>query len=244
MSHQNFHLLFRNNFFIPLLILIFLSFSCKKDEVKPLYNSGTISGYVNIQEDNDGPVLVTASGPYGTKSLKVVRNPETSQYKFSFSGLGNGTYKISAKKDSFGTVDLYNIAVFGTDSVWASYINLYKLAKNPAIPASPTYESQDNYSLVFNIAPVNWKNRLLVFMSTKNDVSYNKYQAYSHVYIENDIKLKFEKARIFKPDTKVYFIIYGSDDLDGGYINSYYNLLIFSSINPEKHSQVFSAIIK
>jgi hypothetical protein len=219
--------------------------SCKKDELKPLFSKGVIKGKVSIfSEYTDSSIFVEITGPYNSKKEKIFKNPNSNLYEYSFGGLGNGTYKITASKDSFGKVDCYNIQTLGNDTIWACYIQLYKVPLILVTPAEPVYSSQDQSYFYFNNAPVNYKVGYKVFMSTSNNVAYNKYLVKDEVESDGENKIRIRKnTSIFKAGTKVYFIIYPCNYSDYGYYNAFYNLTIFSTINPEKHSKIFSATI-
>lgn len=249
MHQLNLLSLFRNKNIVPLMLLVSLLFSCKKDDAEPLYKNGVIEGTVSIQNyDDHSYVMIKASGPYGDQIKKVYKEENSSIFRYKFDGLGNGSYKLSAYKDSFGTVDYYSVGIFGNDTVFLPSIYLYPAVNKTSIPQSPVYESQDSYALIFNSFPITnhlSRFRFIAFMSTRSDVSDKKYQCYWYVepYGEDKIML-YKLPSVFKKGTKIFVVIYPVYQNDSGYFNSYYGLTVFSSISPDVHSKTISVIIE
>lgn len=247
MHRQNLLSLFRNNQYVLLILLFSLLLSCKKDEVKPLYKNGVIEGSINSQYPvNPELITVKAVGPYGEYTIKVSKDEFSSSFRYKFTGLGNGTYKVSALKDSFGTVDYYNVAIFGNDTVSLPIIHLIPVVREVTIPQSPVYESQDYNNFIFSNFPLRHQGyHFIAFMSSKADVSEKKYQCYCYVEPFDQVKIKIYKhPSFFKKGTKVYIVIYPTSLGDSGYFNAFYGLEIFSSIAPDVHSQTFTATIE
>jgi hypothetical protein len=230
-----------------MLFMLLFFFSCSKEKVKPLYTEGIIKGAVKLMHNDDNSfVTITFTGPYGEKSADFIRDKFSGNYLFNFNGLGNGTYKLSASKEGFGTVDVYNIHIFGNDSVMVQTIYLLPSAKEAVVPANPIFESRENDLLVFNNAPVDSRFQLVAFISTRNDVSNLKYQWAQRVWPdhENNKITIYVNARELIAGTTLYIILYAPHQQDIGYFNAFHSRFIFSTIDPSKHSKVLSVTIK
>lgn len=236
----------------PIVIGIFLTLlvSCKKEIPEPLYTKGVITGRVNINDfeyDNEehkySDIVVKAYGPYGEKSTSV--SYENYSATFKFDGLGNGTYRVSVSKKGYGTIEAYTLKIFENDTVYAGYFDLYKQNPNASVPLSPLQDktdSQDKSIISFTIGEHN--SPLIMFLSSRPDVAYNKYQSiHVNSTSENTKFLIYVNRMPFVSGTRVYCILYPYAGEYYGYFNAKYGVKIFSSIIPSKHSNVFSFIM-
>lgn len=247
MLPMNFHLWFPISKTGILFLLVFSFFSCDKEKIKPLYSDGMIKGTVKLMHNDDNSfVTVKVTGPYGEKTENFKRDNTWGNYPFNFKGLGNGTYKIRASKEGFGTIDIFSIQIFGNDSATIETIYLLPDAKDAMVPQNPIFESRESDLFIFNNAPVDSRFQLVAFISTRNDVSNLKYQWAQRVLPDHEnkkITIYFNTSGII-PGTTIYIILYAAHQQDIGYFNAYHSRFIYSTIDPSNHSRVLSVTIK
>lgn len=112
-----------------------LLFSCRQEKTpEPYFTHGAVRGTIILVGDYNDPIefydgiTVTLSGPYGDMETQTDK-----QGNYVLSGLGNGTYELTAEKDGFGTKKYFGIQVFGTDTIILNNV-LYKSYENAKPP--------------------------------------------------------------------------------------------------------------
>jgi len=250
MSLTSFHMFHRNDLIVIVLYaLTMLSVSCEKDP-EPLTTNSVITGYVYLDDpDFESPTgfEVVASGPYGQKSASI------SNDQFVITGLGNGNYYLDYSRDNYGSVRQYGIQLFGNDTAHAEYVQLYKKpSPNFVMPEfirasvvdNEGYESrkiiriETNYSTYETYWPVR------LFMHVSKEVSCSEYME-SYPTMANYVnELYIEPSWLhFSSGTEVFVIGYSCNPRDNGYLDTYKNELIFSTLDKNKHSNVVSFIM-
>jgi hypothetical protein len=240
---------------------IFIFFSCKKDIV-PMFTNSSISGYADIHQSNgeNANIQVIASGPYG---MTIAKTGDGGHYMIS--GLGNGTYRLDFSKEGYGTIKMFNVQLFGNDTVYESQVILFKkydkfqlplftkvsLTSNQRFGPNPTVIIETSMSIYEGVLPSPLP--VVLFIDTVKSVSYKSYaSAYSILFPafadsgEGKIDFIFNPAYLpYKKGTEVYFIAYvaNPDEIQSGYFDKYLGIEQLSTLIPEKHSQVFSFIM-
>ena len=244
MSLASFRLFFRNNLIVTGFLVISGSFASCENDLEPLTANSMITGLVHIDDDNyEDPtdVKVVASGPYGQKSAAL-----DAEKRFTISGLGNGTYYLDYYADGYGTVRQYGIQLFGNDTAHAEYTELYKLP-----PASFVIPEFINTTWVaeglrittdYTVQHTYWNVRL--FFGLDNKVSYRNY-VYTYGTTCNWNNELYVNPYIipFPSGSRIYVIGYNCNQRDRGYLDTYTNERVFSTLYEDNHSNVISFTI-
>jgi hypothetical protein len=248
MSPNSIHMFHRNYIIIiALCALALLSFSCEKNP-EPLTTNSVITGYVYLDDpDFESPTgfEVVASGPYGQKSASI------SNDQFVITGLGNGNYYLDYSRENYGSVRQYGIQLFGNDTAHAEYVQLY--LKPPSSFIMPSFTNisvntvhgsdlQIHITTDYSVEYTFWDVR--VFMSVNSNVAYNNFehsQAAGSNYA-NEIFISPYNFP-FLSGTRVYVIGYSCNQRDYGYMDTYNNRWVFSTLDKNNHSNVVSFIM-
>jgi hypothetical protein len=240
-----------------LLIIIsgFLLFITCKKEPEPVSSNSVIRGYTDLWGSwgENASIKVVAYGPYGETN---VLSGDGGYY--TFRGLKSGTYSLDFIKEGYGTIKMYNIKLFGNDTVTLEQVLLFKKYDNFGIPVISNVSIGNNRfsntTVVMETSMVSYTGILpnplpvILFTDSLKNVSY-KNNAYQNptVYAAFDgaekIILIFEAGYLpFKRGTKVYFILYvaNPDELNNGYFDKYLGVEQLTTFMPEKHSPVMS----
>jgi hypothetical protein len=229
---------------------------CEK-EPEPFTTNSTIEGFVSLWQyyDTNPPIIkVTASGPYGQKSVNV--DPSTGS-KFAIEGLGNGTYYLDYSADGYGTLRQYGIQVFGGDTVGTRPANLFKMPSGPFPKLTKTYTAiRDRYGppttfvcietsisdyMVFGL-------EIMLFFDTSQDVSWKKYAFYYPAWDANfndaNVHTIYIRPELlpFKSGTKVYLKGYpcNTEEYQNGTLDTYLGVRNFSTLDKSKSSDILS----
>lgn len=231
---------------------IFITCSCSEEDPEPLFTASVIRGHVSFYYGDPAPedIIVTARGPYKRRSVLT-----DSQGEYWLSGLGNGTYELEFMKEGYGTKYQYGIQLFGNDTVTRHELLYEKVAESYKLPLFYEIHDRITYPWVSegeivittswptgNIPPDNIMIR--VFMSDRDNVSYMNYQStrrgrglwrngFDNLLVVVD-NLPFEYGQ------EIYLIAYVCNPDEEGYLNNYLGIWTFSTLEPEKHSQVMS----
>ncbi len=227
--------------------------SCEK-KPDPLYTNSVITGYSDIYDamNQNAKIRVVASGPYGQTFAET---GESGQY--TISGLGNGTYRLDYMKEGYGTIKQYGIQLFGNDTISAGRVILFKRYDSYKLPVfrGTTIETRGNLYVV--IEPVQLKfeevTPIVFFMDVKKNVDYKNYAFSSASYYKwrpdqssENFNLYFDTGSLpFKSGTEVFVIGYvgNPNECNNGYFDKYLGIEQYSTLVPEKHSQVMSFIM-
>lgn len=223
-----------------LLSGFWLFVSCEK-EPEPLTTNSVITGRADLDNtDYELPadIMVIASGPYGKKSAISDADGD-----YIISGLGNGTYYLDFNKEDYGTVRQYGIQLFGNDTVRAENVILYPLPspdfKMPRFIDAAWVEGNLHISTNYTKQHVFWETRL--FFSTENNVSAGKYVATYGTTCNWNNEIDVPRYVLpFTGGTQVYVIGYSCNQRDNGYLDTYRNERIFSTLNEDSYSNIIS----
>jgi hypothetical protein len=203
--------------------------------------NGTV--YVDNEVYSELPeVKITATGPYGT-----VTTFSESDGSFWFKNVGNGTYNLEASLAGYGTRKAFGIQVFGQDTAYAFLGSLNSLPdktlKTPDLVSVITDINRliitVNYSYYCEPFPVRF------FMGKNPDVSCDKfdYSLASHQDPQNCGFILFLDNIPLKSGEKMYLTGYIYNPADNGYLDMYYNKLVFPTLNKTSQSNVVSYIV-
>jgi len=238
---------------------LLLCITCTKEK-EPLYENSIIQGYSNLWGSwgQNANIKVVASGPYGQTSAQT----DEGGY-YIFKGLGTGTYRLDFIKEGYGTIRMYDIRLFGNDTVTLEQVSLFKIYDKFSIPEilnlSIGNNRFSNTTVVMETSMVSTNGILpdplpvVLFTDSLKNVSYNSnvlqnprvFTANSYSGTEK-ILFYFEAGNLpFRRGTKVYFILYvaNPDEINNGYFDKYLGNEQFSTLVPEKHSSVMSFIM-
>jgi hypothetical protein len=253
----NFLLCFRNSInLISIIAAALLIPSCEK-RPDPLFTNSAITGYVyNWESIDENPgIKVVASGPYGQKTTETLDGGY-----YIIPGLGNGTYRLDFIKEGYGTIRKYGIQLFGNDTVYAGIVELFKKYDKYILPAFSGITigrsgSPDQLFVIIESVKLGFYEvtPIVFFMDVKKNVDYKNYTLATRNYdlsgsYQESGKLNFYFPLYqlpFKTGTEVFVIAYvaNPDELYSGYFDQYLGIEQFSTLIPEKHSQVMSFIM-
>lgn len=241
------------------ILLLIISVAACERFPEPLTTTGTITGEVSA--DSSGTttygVRVKATGPYGSVSIIA----KTASFRIE--GVGNGTYDLEFSKEGYGTVHLYGIQVFGSETVKVPSVGLFDLPKLAAIPkfikaytVKVTYPP-DLYTRVnIDLAVTNLgSNRLpvLLFLSNNRNVTWNNYiicypgdkggskNNIPYIWFEY-----YNRQFPFKSGTEVFIRGYLCNIREfnsGGYLDTYHGINAYSTLNKSIYTDVVSFIV-
>ncbi len=258
MNLHNIHLYYRNNLFpASLLFMILLSFGCEKDPEPFTTNSvirGTASLY-NEYSDASG-IKITASGPYGNKSTTTQTDGN-----FSIDGLGNGTYYLDYGKEGYGTIRVYNISVFGNDTIWARGVHLFKKSSSSLYAFKKAYTAirdrffpQTTFVCIETFAPNNgtvFAVDMMLFMDDSPDVAWDRHEfsypaSDANVNDANVHTIYVDPLAIpFKTGTKVFVRGYlcNIQEYGYGYLDTYLGIPMYTTLDKSKSTSAVSFIM-
>ena len=230
-----------------------LTGGCEEKYPDPLFTDSVIRGKIEFFFNTAGDpepedIKVTAFGPYKEKSAFTDQNGE-----FIISGLGNGTYRLEISKEGFGTKYQFGIQLFGSDTVGIRdelfervNLSLPKLLTVETKNTSYTWLADDRIAITTNKTSGDVPAR--VFMAEYQDVSYKKYQWTTNVHslkrrgYENLILTVHDIP--FNRGQKIYLKLYiCNPDEHYGYFNYHTGVWTFSTLEPDRHSDVMSFIM-
>jgi hypothetical protein len=232
---------------------------CKKDP-EPLFTNSVIAGYSETWDllTYGGKITVIASGPYGKKGVET---DETGQ--FFISGLGNGTYKLQYTKDGYGTINQYDIQLFGNDTASAGRVTLFKKYDTFQLPVfsgitKEIHPGNYNENVLFVVIVSDMKTLdpvipVVFFMDTQKKVDYKNYAFASSNYSVGRSSQSSEYFNFyinpgvlpFNTGDEVFVIAYiaNPNEVSNGYFDKYLGIEQLSTLIPDKHSQVMSFIM-
>jgi hypothetical protein len=237
-----------------ILVLLVMIFSCEKDP-SPLFTNCVLKGYAltSDYETDYAGTNITAYGPYGSKTTTT---DESGQ--FTFTGLGNGTYRLEYSRKGYGTIVRYNIRLFGSDTVEIGGISVFRRFDNFIMPAflnvSTGTESYNANTVYIETTMSTYTSPLpvVVFTDTLNTLNYKTSQNFRSVYSQfssthpEHLSFTFETYGLpFRKGATVYLIAYvcNSDEITYNYLDQYLGIPQFSTLIPDKHSVVMSFIM-
>jgi hypothetical protein len=247
--------LFRDKLILLSIITGIIWFSSCKKEPEPLFSNSVIKGSALAYNSNE-IITVVANGPYG----KTTINTENSG-GYMFTGLGNGTYRLDFTNEGYGTIRIYGIQLYGNDTVTIGQVRLFKKYDNYLLPVfrkvsintdilglgAPVIVVETNLTDFTPNMPI------VFFMDVNKNVDYKNYSYCPPYYEAGKFSLNRDNIDLlFRPDnlpyrsgTEVYIIAYvaNPDEVNFGYFNTYLGISQFSTLVPEKHSQVMSFIM-
>lgn len=224
-----------------------------------MFTNCAISGYSGFREsygDNDNTdIQIIANGPYGKN---VTHTGEGGHYLFS--GLGDGTYSLTFKKEGYGDVRMYNIQLFGNDTARISQVLLFKrynfpmpVLSNVHVETNPRY---GGLAVVIETSmpptnPLPGPLPVVLYIDSLKSVSYKSYAfIYTYLNAANSdrgggmIDFVFNPGGIFpfKKGTIVYFQAYvaNPEEYRNGYFDNYLGVQQLSTLMPDRHSEVMS----
>jgi hypothetical protein len=250
---HNFRWLFRNSLLLSLeLFSLILIASCKKDP-EPIFTNSVINGIVNrcCRYDSSDNIKVIARGPFGNKTTIT-----DSLGRYSFRGLGNGTYTLEYVKEGYGSSHRYGLQLFGNDSIFLWNFYLFKKIENFNVPGfveiNPHYESPwGAYYIGLRTDMMERNHNLAFFMDLDKNVSYKSY-SYINTIVESVENVSSGSMFIFYPGnlpfksgSTVYLIAYVCNEfeLEYRYFDAYYGGLQLTTLQPDNHSEVMSFIM-
>ena len=229
-------------------------FSCEKDP-SPLYSNSVLTGhaFTSDYETSYAGTNITAYGPYGSTTATT---DESGQ--FTFEGLGNGTYRLEYSRNGYGTIVRYNVRLFGNDTVEIGGINIFRRYDSFVLPAflnvstgTESYNAKTVY-IETSMSTYTYPLPVVIFTDTLNTLTYKSSQNYRTVYplssLTNpqSIFFAFESYGMpFRKGATVYLIAYvcNSDEINYAYLDQYLGIPQFSTLVPDKHSDVMSFIM-
>jgi hypothetical protein len=242
---------------ILLMTALLLLMGCEKAP-EPLTSDSVITGFASLfyaYSDQPANILVTATGPYGHKS--VVADPSG---RFIIDGLGNGTYYLEYSQEGYGTLREYGIKLFGSDTVWARGANLFKLPP-PGLPSfNKAYTAiRDRYGPPTTFVCIETSVSdysvfgldILIYMDVNEDVGWNRNICYYPAWDANFNNANVHTIYIdpavlpFESGTKVYLKGYPCNNYEYqyGYLDTYLGERMFSTLDKSKSTTVLSFIM-
>jgi hypothetical protein len=196
---------------------------------------------------------ITAYGPYGSTTTTT---DESGQ--FTFGGLGNGTYRLEYSRNGYGTIVRYNVRLFGNDTVEIGWINIFRRYDSFVLPAflnvstgTESYNAKTVY-IETSMSTYTYPLPVVIFTDTLNTLTYKSSHNYRTVYplssLTNTQRILFafeSYGMPFRKGAKVYLIAYvcNSDEIIYAYLDQYLGIPQFSTLVPDKHSDVMSFIM-
>ena len=227
-----------------------------------MFTNSVISGYCDVYESmgENANIKVVASGPYGKT---FTQTGEGGHYVIT--GLGNGTYRLDFTKEGYGTIKMYNIQLFGNDTVNVSQVSLFKRYDKFVMPSLSNISVETNQRFGPNpvvIIETDMSSStgalpsplpVVLFTDSIKNVSYINYTCvHPFIYPAFDdsgsgkIVFTFDPGYLpFKSGSEVFFIGYvcNPNEINNGYFDKYLGFDELSTLIPEKHSQVMSFIM-
>jgi hypothetical protein len=225
-----------------------------------MFTNSAISGNSDIRGSyGENPnIKVTATGPYGQKDAQTGEFGE-----YLITGLGNGTYSLSFKKEGYGDVKMYNVQLFGNDTARISQVLLFKIynftmpvLSNVHVETNPRY---GGLAVVIETSlpptnPLPGPLPVVLYIDSLKSVSYKSYAfIYTYLNAANSdrgggmIDFVFNPGGIFpfKKGTIVYFQAYvaNPEEYRNGYFDNYLGVQQLSTLIPDRHSEVMSFIM-
>lgn len=227
-----------SKFLILFFILLYVAFSCKEDDPEPLSSKGVLRGQLVVHDEERTDITIKLSGPYGDKKITIDSDTfDLYDNNFFLRDLSNGNYVLTISKEGCNTIENVNVRSFGIDTSYIGLFNLFPVFLNFQRP-NIVLHHQDQENVYFS-STIEGSN-LRIFFSSRNDVSYKKYQDCESLSIYGQNSERISKSHLaFKKGSKIYAIAYHAIGNDQGYFNMY-GYRIYSSINPEIHSDVIS----
>jgi hypothetical protein len=199
--------------------------------------------------DKSPDINIIATGPYG--KANGVTKPDGS---FILDGLGNGTYRLDFTKEGYGTIKLYGLQLFGGDTISLATFHIFKKYDTFVLPAFTKISVEVSaYPRVVietdRIFEGSFQMPVVVFLDSKKNVSYNSLPCRTLSpmgWDQGRISLVFDTDQLpFESGTTVYLIAYVGNpaEIVNGYTDSFLGVEEYSTLIPEKHSQVLSFIM-
>ena len=242
MNLRSFHLLCPTKKIILLIVIaVGLFISCEK-EPEPVFTNNTIMGGISIYDYDAHPeIKVIVTGPYGKKS--VIADTDN---QYEIKGLGNGSYTVEFIAEGYGKVKQYGIELFGNDTV-TTYARLFETVEDFEMP---NFISFDPVSFILETDQKSGGSNIVFFFDTRSTVNYKDYryvcgEAWGVMSDAGVMEYHLWPYVPFKSGTEVFLIGYacnGSEANDPGF-NLYLGTYQFSTLVPEKHSEVLSFIM-
>lgn len=237
-----------------ILVVLVMIFSCEKDP-SPLSINSVLKGYAYTSdyETDDAGINITAYGPYGSKTTTTDESGH-----FTFTGLGNGAYRLEYSRNGYGTIVRYNIRLFGSDTLEIGGINVFRRDDSFVLPAflnvSTGTESNTSKAVYIETSMTTHMYPLpvVVFTDTVNTLTYKTsqnfrsvYPQFSSTYPERILFLFDTYGLPFRKGATVYLIAYvcNSEEINYAYLDQYLGTAQLSTLNPDKHSVVMSFIM-
>lgn len=230
-----------------------------------MFTNSAISGYSGLRDsygqNENANIQVIANGPYGQT---VTHTGDGGHYLFS--GLGDGTYSLTFKKEGYGDVRMYSIQLFGNDTAYVDQVSLFKMydipmpvLSNVRVEINPRYGGPDYPAVVMETTMIGngilpGPLPLLLYIDSLKSVSYKSY-AYVYPYLHaafsdrggGRIDFVFNPGGIFpfKKGTIVYFQAYvaNPEEYISGYFDNYLGVQQLSTLFTDRHSEVMSFIM-
>lgn len=257
MNPHNTRLFTRNSLFAAGVMLLSGMLGCEKDP-EPLTSNSVIIGWVSLYNnytDEPANIRVTATGPYGHKSVDV--NPSG---MFTIDGLGNGTYSLDYSLDGYGPVREYGIKLFGYDTARVQGAQLFKMPSG-ALPAfTKAYTAiRDRYGPPTTFVCIEtsvsdystFGLEVMIYMNSGSDVAWNKYEFFYPAWDANFNDANVHTIYIdpavlpFESGTKVYLRGYpcNTQEYFSGYLDTYQGVRMLSTLDKSKSTTVLNFIM-
>jgi len=219
--------------------------SCEKDP-EPVFTNNTIMGRINIYYNNDArpEIKVVATGPYGQKSVTA-----DTDNQYEIKGLGNGSYAVEFISNGYGKVKQYGIELFGNDTA-TSYASLFETVEDFEMP---NFRNFDPVNFILETDQKSDGTHIVFFFDTRNTVNYKDYryvcrEAWGEMSDAGEMKYHLHRYVPFKRGTEVFLIGYvcnggEANNANVNGLNFYLGTYQFSTLIPEKHSEVLSFIM-
>jgi hypothetical protein len=246
MNPRSFHLLCPTKGIILLIASICCTvISCEKDP-EPVFSNNTIMGSVYVYFDNDArpEIKVVATGPYGQMSVTA-----DADNRYEMKGLGNGCYTVEFIANGFGRVKQYGIELFGNDTAM-SYARLFETVEDFEMP---NFRNFDPVNFILETDQKSDGTNIVFFFDTRNTVNYKDYryvcrEVWGEISEAGEMEYHLRRYVPFKSGTEVFLIGYACNGGEANYPeangwNFYMGTYQFSTLIPEKHSEVLSFIM-
>lgn len=227
------------------MITFCIVIACEKDP-EPVFSNNSIMGRIVIYDNYDArpEIKVVATGPYGHKSVMA---SEDNMYEIK--GLGNGSYTVEFIAEGYGKVKQYGIELFESDTVM-TYAYLFKTVEDFEMP---NFRNFDPVNFVLQTDQKSDNANIVFFFDTRSTVNYKDYwyvsrETWGEMSDAGELEYHFYRYLPFKSGTTVYFIGYACNGTEANHarensLNSYTGTYQFSTLIPEKHSEVLNFIM-
>ncbi len=230
---------------------------CEKDP-EPLTSNSAITGWASLYSIYYGEpanIRVTATGPYGHKSVDV--DPTGI---FMIDGLGNGTYYLEYSQEGYGTIREYGIKLFGDDTARVQGAQLFKLPSGVLPSFTKAYTAiRDRYGPPTTFVCIEtsvsdhsiYGLDIMIYLDVSSDVAWNKYECFYPAWDANFNDANVHTIYIdpavlpFESGTKVYLKGYPCNNLEysNGYLDTYLGTRMFSTLDKSRSTTVLSFIM-